>query len=48
MFAMPLGVQVSADEAKAFIDGLKAQANIESLGGKQVAGLPVVILKPKL
>jgi membrane protein DedA with SNARE-associated domain/membrane-associated phospholipid phosphatase len=48
MFAMPLGVQVSADEAKAFIDGLKAQPNIEGLGEKQVAGLPVVILKPRL
>jgi membrane-associated phospholipid phosphatase len=48
MFAMPLGVQVSAEEAKAFIAGLKAQPNIEGLGEKQVAGLPVVILKPKL
>ena len=47
MFAMPLGVQVSAEEAKAFIAGLKAQPNIEVLNEKQVAGLPVVILKPK-
>ena len=47
MFALPMGSQVDADEANAFVTAMKANPSIEDLSEKQLGGIPVVVLKPK-
>jgi membrane protein DedA with SNARE-associated domain len=47
MFALPMGEQASADEAKQFETALRSDPSIEVLGEKQVGGSSVVIMKPK-
>ena len=47
MFALPMGSQVNAEEAVAFVTAMKANPAIEILNEKQISGLPVVVLKAK-
>lgn len=47
MFALPMGAQVDAEEAGAFVAAMKANPTIEVLSEKQLGGVPVIVLKPK-
>ena len=47
MFALPMGAQVDAEEANAFVTAMKANPAIVVLSEKQLGGVPVVVLQPK-
>ena len=47
MFALPMGAQVDAEEAGAFVAALKQNPTVEILNEKQIGGITVVVLKSK-